>query len=201
MCLMKKIIKKQLNLPLDKIIIGSFQKDGKGWGDGNEAKLEKGPDFFCDVIEKLSQKYSVHVLLTGPARGYVKKRLEKSGVSFTHRYLKDYKEIVKYYHALDLYLIASRQEGGPKALLECMACKVPFVSTAVGMAPDIIQDNHNGLLVNIEDLTSMVEKASRIIDNKKFADSLVDRSVKDVQYYEWKIIAEKYYDLIYKNIL
>ena len=31
----------------DEIIIGSFQKDGQGWGDGTMPKLIKGPDIFA----------------------------------------------------------------------------------------------------------------------------------------------------------
>ncbi|MBT3539022.1 hypothetical protein HN481_02755, partial [Candidatus Parcubacteria bacterium] len=72
----KDEIKEELHLPKNKVIIGSFQKDGHGWKEGLEPKEEKGPDVFCDVIEKLSQKFDIHVLLTGPARGYVKNRLE-----------------------------------------------------------------------------------------------------------------------------
>ena len=45
---MKNEIKNKLyikyKIPKDKIIIGSFQKDGVGWEEGNEPKLIKGPD-------------------------------------------------------------------------------------------------------------------------------------------------------------
>ena len=40
-------------------------------------KLIKGPDVFCDVIERLAKDLPVHVLLSGPSRGYVKARLTK----------------------------------------------------------------------------------------------------------------------------
>ncbi len=46
----KKSIREKLNLPQDKIIIGSFQKDGNGWGEGLTPKLIKGPDIFCDAV-------------------------------------------------------------------------------------------------------------------------------------------------------
>ncbi len=57
----RKNIKNKINLPSDKIIIGSFQKDGNGWGEGLEPKLIKGPDVFCDVVEKLAKKYPIHI--------------------------------------------------------------------------------------------------------------------------------------------
>jgi len=55
----KKGIRRELNLPENAIIIGSFQKDGNGWDEGLSPKLIKGPDIFCDVIEELSEKYNV----------------------------------------------------------------------------------------------------------------------------------------------
>ena len=69
-------LKKRFKLPSEKIIIGSFQKDGIGWVKGLEPKFIKGPDIFCEVVKKLRDKFDIHVFLTGPARGYVKNKLE-----------------------------------------------------------------------------------------------------------------------------
>jgi glycosyltransferase involved in cell wall biosynthesis len=91
----KNMIRKELGLPQDKVIIGSFQKDGVGWGDGLEPKLVKGPDIFVDVIDNLSRDHNIFVLLTGPARGYVKKGLDRIGVPYKHIFLKNYPDIPK----------------------------------------------------------------------------------------------------------
>ena len=40
----KNKILNKYKLPKDRIIIGSFQKDGVGWGEGLKPKLIKGPD-------------------------------------------------------------------------------------------------------------------------------------------------------------
>ena len=42
------------------------------------------------------------------------------------------------YNCLDLYVVASRYEGGPQSVVECAAAKVPIVSTSVGLAPEIL---------------------------------------------------------------
>ena len=42
------------------------------------------------------------------------------------------------YAASDLYVVASRYEGGPQSVLEAPAMKVPIVSTDVGMARDVL---------------------------------------------------------------
>jgi len=197
----RNTIRSSLGIEKDKIVIGLFQKDGVGWGEGNEPKLIKGPDIFCDVVEKLAEKYPIHVLLTGPARGYVKKRLKKASIPFTHKYLKNYPEIVNYYNVLDLYLVTSRVEGGPKAILESMACGVPIVSTKVGQAPDIIQNEKNGFLAEIEDKKKMAEYASKVLDNPKIRGELIKNGLKTAKKYELKKIAREYYKKLYSPLL
>lgn len=194
-----KKIKKDLNLPEKRIIIGSFQKDGCGWGEGLRPKMEKGPDIFCDALEKISKKHAVHALLTGPARGYVKKRLENSGISYTHKFLKNYQDTADYYNTLDLYLITSREEGGPKAVLESMACGIPLVSTPVGMTPQIITDGINGLLSKKYEAEEIFEKTDLLLSSN-VKNTLINNGLGVVRNYDWKEIAINYFNKIYKKL-
>jgi len=194
----KKLLRKAMDLPENKIIIGSFQKDGNGWKDGLEPKLIKGPDIFCDVVEKLSEKYPIHVLLTGPARGYVKKRLDNANIPYTHKYLKKYQDIVPYYQVLDLYLICSREEGGPKALLESMATGIPLVSTKVGMVSDVIDDGINGFLANIEDVATIAKQASLILENDKIRKEIIENSTEKVSGFDLSKTEQLFYDIYNK---
>ena len=99
----KRLIRNELGLPEDALIVGSFQKDGNGWDEGLEPKLIKGPDILLRVLRRLKNTVNnLHVLLTGPARGYVKRGLTESGIPFTHRFLTDRAEVSRYFSALDL---------------------------------------------------------------------------------------------------
>ena len=50
----------------------------------------------------------------------------------------DFKILNELYNCLDLYIVTSRIEGGPQAILECGITKTPIISTDVGVASEIL---------------------------------------------------------------
>jgi glycosyltransferase involved in cell wall biosynthesis len=155
--------RKKMGIPEKAFVVGSFQKDGVGWADGMEPKLIKGPDIFLSVIRELKSKIpELFVLLSGPSRGYVKAGLDNMKVAYHHIYLNSYPQINLLFQALDVYLVTSRQEGGPKAILESMASGVPIVSTSVGQAMDLIEHGKNGWLTKNESVDELVHWAIHI---------------------------------------
>ncbi|TAK13054.1 MAG: glycosyltransferase [Anaerolineae bacterium] len=190
-----------LGVPENAFCIGSFQKDGEGWDEGFKPKLIKGPDIFLEVVERLARHYPVFVLLTGPARGYVKVGLEKMRVPYHHTLLEDFLEIPHYYQCLDLYLITAREEGGPQAILEAPACGVPVISTRVGLAPDILTNGVSGILVGVDDVEQITASAARLIEDAVLRTSLIEQGLKMIQDYDWANIASRYYYEVYAPLM
>jgi glycosyltransferase involved in cell wall biosynthesis len=156
------------NIPQSAVVVGSFQKDGVGWGDGMQPKFIKGPDVFLETIKILKSRIpELFVLLSGPARGYVKAGLTRLGVPYRHYYLQNYPQVAELFQALDMYLVSSRQEGGPKAVLEAMASGTPLVTTRVGQAMDLVQHRKNGYLVDVEDATGLADWAEYILNHSE----------------------------------
>src|SRR5690606_23295455 len=141
-----------------------------------EPKLIKGPDLFLETVESLSKIYPIHCLLTGPSRGYVMNGLRRRGISFTHRFLKTPDEVAKLYQCLDLYVISSREEGGPKALLEAMAARVPVVTSRVGMAADIIENGKHAWLADVGDVEGLIHGATQILKNQSLTNQITDHA-------------------------
>lgn len=156
----------ELGLPSTAFVAGSFQKDGVGFGEGLAPKLVKGPDLLVAALERLQAEIpELHVLLTGPARGYVRRELERRSIPYRHVLARTRGELGRAYCALDVYLVPSRQEGGPKAVLEAMASGVPLVTTRVGQAQEIVSDGRNGLLVDVDDPDALAAAALRVHDD------------------------------------
>ena len=153
-------------MPQDAFVVGSFQKDGNGWGEGLEPKWAKGPEVFLQAMSILKESVSnLFVLLSGPARGYVKEGLKKLSIPYRHCYLDNYPDIVALYHCLDIYIIASREEGGPKSVLESMASYIPIVTTRVGQAEDLVFHGQNGWMVDIGDAEGLASWAGYCYSN------------------------------------
>jgi len=170
---MKEEFRDQLKIPKTAFVVGSFQKDGNGWREGNDPKLIKGPDIFLKTLRILKSRIpELFVLLTGPARGYVKLGLESLKIPYLHYYPESYDEIYKYYQTLDVYLVASREEGGPKAILESMASGIPIISTKVGQAQDLMINGLKDFLSESEDYESLAENIVSIYDSNYFAGSI-----------------------------
>lgn len=121
--------------------VGSFQRDTEGH-DLKTPKLEKGPDLFCDFMQLAKQfPGDVCALLAAWRRQYVIKHLKENKTAVFYNELPDLDVMRRMYNALDLYVVSSRVEGGPQALLEAAIMKIPIVSTRMGMAEDVLHPN------------------------------------------------------------
>lgn len=130
----------KLGFESSSFIIGSFQRDSEG--ETANPKLEKGPDIFCDYVEKIaSKKENVKVLLGGWRRKYVIKRLDEAGIPYTLLELVPNDTLRHMYLSCDLYVVSSRYEGGPQALLEAPATLTPIITNNIGIAKQTVVDD------------------------------------------------------------
>jgi glycosyltransferase involved in cell wall biosynthesis len=80
------------------------------------------------------------------------------------------------YSLIDCYIVSSNLEGGPKAIIECLLCKTPVLSSKVGVAPDILEP---ALLYACED--EFVLKLSKLMQDELQLD--ITKSITKAQYY------------------
>jgi glycosyltransferase involved in cell wall biosynthesis len=113
----------------------------------------------------------------------------------------DHRRLPDYYQCLDLYLVTSREEGGPKSVLEALATGVPLVSTRVGLAADVIQHGYNGLLAEPEDVETLAALVSQLVETPELATRLSQNGLRDIGPYDWGSIAARYYHELYRPLL
>jgi len=137
--------RKKLGLPDGRFIIG-FSGKASSDHDGR-----KGIDIFLDIFSRLSSyfKSKVYFVMTGP--GWDELIKENKLKNLTYFPFVERSLMPVFFNALDIYLITSREEGGPAPLLEAMSCGVPVVTTPVGIVEDIVENKVSGMITPIGD--------------------------------------------------
>ena len=154
-------LRKKFNLKDNDFAIGSFQRDTEG-SDYKSPKLEKGPDNFIEIIKNLDyENKNLKVVLTGKRRNYIINKLNELKISFEYFEMVDNKRLNELYNSLDLYIVASRVEGGPQSILESALSKTPIISTDVGVANQILSDKSIFTMEEYKNAKPNVEHAYR----------------------------------------
>ncbi len=153
----KKDLRKKYGLNESDFLVGSFQRDTEG-SDLITPKLIKGPDILLQLMKEMkTTNKNLTVVLTGKRRQYLIKNFEKYEINYKYFEMADIGQVNELYNILDLYLVTSRVEGGPQAILECAITKTPILSTDVGVASEILSkesifniNNFSHARVNVE---------------------------------------------------
>ncbi len=74
-----------------------------------------------------------------------------------------HKDLPAYYSLMDVFVHPSLRDGMPNAVLEAMACGKTVIATPVGGVTDVIEDNINGMLVNVNDADGLAEKIAEAL--------------------------------------
>ena len=134
----KKKLRSEFGFSENQYLIGSFQRDTEG-SDLKSPKLIKGPDIFFEIIKKqYKTNKNLMVILTGKRRQYLINKFDVHKIPYRYFEMVNLENLNKLYNILDLYVVSSRLEGGPQAIVECGLVKTPIISTDVGIASEIL---------------------------------------------------------------
>ncbi len=90
------------------------------------------------------------MLATGQTGGMLEERAQLLGLSNRVKFLgyqtqQQVRELLK---RTDVCVLSSFAEGVPVVLMEAMAAGVPVMATCIAGIPELVHDEHNGLLVS-----------------------------------------------------
>jgi len=79
---------------------------------------------------------------------------------------KDSNEVAELINKSRILVMPSYNEGGPRVVLEAIACGVPVIATSVGIVPDVIKDGESGDIIDwkAEDIS---QKIIRLLNDKE----------------------------------
>lgn len=107
------------------------------------------------------------------------------------------------FHVADMgmFVMASRYEGMPNALMEAMACGLPCISADCDFGPgELIRDHENGVLVPVEDADALAKAMAEVADDPALAQKLSQNARGLRETHSGEKIAAKYYQYIAKVV-
>lgn len=112
----------------------------------------KGHDLVIEALGLLRRQgldARLCIIGAGPLRDELQALASRLGLAGDVRFLGSLpqEQLVSWYGAADLLVLASEREGWPNVLLESMACGTPVVATAVGGIPEIVSPPLTGRIV------------------------------------------------------
>ncbi len=109
-------------------------------------------------------------------------------------------DIAVAYNQSKVVVCASYAEGGPRYVVEAMACGLPAVSTPVGLMKEIVQDRKTGFLLKSWRAEEMAEKVILLLNDKKLYEECSEGAKKVAAWFDYeqtiKTYAETYQKLI-----
>ncbi|HVS37576.1 MAG TPA: glycosyltransferase [Gemmataceae bacterium] len=132
----------------------------------------KGLDVLLDAAMRLSGEFSdlrFQIAGEGEMRASLEATAQARGLADRFRLLGSVSDIPAFLGGLDVAVLCSRSEGMSNALLEYMAAGRAIVATAVGAAPDLIEDGVQGLLVPPGDADRLAEAIARLLRRPELA--------------------------------
>lgn len=130
---------------------------------GTAAMLEhrKGVDVLIDACAALGRPVRLEVFGDGTERAALERRAGELGLDARfHGFVDDLRARLD---ELDVFVLPTRADNLPIALLEAMASALPVVATRVGGNPEVVEDGVTGLLVEPDDPSSLAGAVGRLL--------------------------------------
>jgi len=100
----------------------------------------------------------------------------------------------------DLFILPSRYEGMPIALLEAMASRLPIIASNISGSSDLIKHQKNGLLFESENHVDLAEKISYLYEHREEMELLAQNAFEYVQNFDISMMVKKTWNL-YQNLM
>ncbi len=178
----------RLDIPIDVPVVGSVMRFCQ----------EKAPDIFVEVAAEVI-KSKPHVLFIlvgdGPLMKQTEKWIESHNLQDSFLLVGSRNDIAEILPAFDIFLITSRTEGLPRALLECLAAGIPVVSTDVGGIHELVDGKRNGLLFPEGDVTALAGGVKRLLNSPSMTDDLLSSVDDDIEPFSARMMVDQLFEL------
>ncbi len=128
-----------------------------------------------DVVKQLidqGEEFCHIIISDGELKDALRRQIDRLELQSRVFLLGAVPEAAEYLKAADVFVLASRSEAMPYAIIEAMMAEVPTVATAVGGIPEIIDNGVSGLLAPPLDNEVLGDLITRLLHDHELRDRL-----------------------------
>jgi glycosyltransferase involved in cell wall biosynthesis len=125
---------------------------------------QKGLDLVVDALPSIPDAFAL-LVGDGPERDVLLRRAAAAGVAGRLRITGWRQDARDFLTALDVFVLPSRFEGFPQAVVEAMLAERPVVASDVGSVSEAVVHGETGLLVPPNDARALAEAVRRLQDD------------------------------------
>jgi glycosyltransferase involved in cell wall biosynthesis len=127
-------------------------------------------------------EWRLAIMGEGPEEVTLRGLASRLGIAERIDWLGRCEDPYRYLQACRVFVLVSRHEGMPNALLEAMSCGMPCIVSDGSPGPlELIQDGINGLVVPVEDATALAKAVESLVADRRFADTLGNQARETVR--------------------
>ena len=148
-----------------------------------DLRPEKGHDVLIDAAIEVVRRFPdarFELVGGGPEMDALCRRARDRGVTHAFTFVGHRDDVAERLAAADMFVLPSRSEAFPNALLEAMATGLPVVASAVGGIPEIVEDDRTGLLVPAGDAGALAARLCRLMADPGLGTRLGDEARREV---------------------
>lgn len=164
----------------------NISNDMKIFGMVGRISNQKAPDIFIRVAAKIKERLpnSFFIIVgDGEDRNDIECLINELGMKEDVLITGWVDNIYEYINTFDVALLLSRWEGFGLAIAEYMISNKPIVATNIDTIPMLIENEINGLLVNVDNIDETVEAVLKIINNSELANKFIKCSNEKARIY------------------
>lgn len=156
--------RRALDIPADRFVVSTVGR----------LTAIKQHTLFLEAAERLAARCDRALFLIagdGELRGELEALARRKGIESRVRFLGWRGDLETIYGATDVFMLTSRNEGTPVALIEAMASGIAAVSTDVGGVRDVIADTSLGALVPFGDPEALADAVASYLRSPALHDT------------------------------
>mgnify|MGYP005835790873 CR=1 FL=1 len=111
-------------------------------------------------------RFRMAIVGDGPQAARLKRRSAQLGLADCVQFLGKRSDIESVLASADLFVLASRWEGMPNALLEAMAAARPVVATRVAGSEELVEDGRTGVLVPPRCVEALADAIAEVLGDR-----------------------------------